>query len=483
MSLAYDLAFVGGGLAATSTIISLFEMFPEGAGRPRIAVIDAGGWFGGGITYSGPAAGVTLLQNPVRDMPACLGDWLVQTPMAELRDWAARSGRGPERWVQRDQAALERRDVAGLFVPRALYGHVQEERYRAAASAADAGIDHVTASVQGISRVPSGFALDLGAGQGALEARRVMLCPGLVPRAPVPGVLRYLDQRPEAFVAALSKAGEAGGNVALIGANAAAMDVIHILDLHDDLLPPDLQVTVLSRSGHLPPAMDLDAPVPDAPESTFLRAETRPGDADALIAMLKRDAQARLAAGVAPATLGAEGGVGVLMDCLDAFPGAERQRLLEAYGRELSLLARRAVPAYRAAADRLIASGRLDLRKATVQSVRAMGQGAEIVLDDGLPALRAPAVIDCRGAGTLFETGSDLMRLLASGAVGARANGAGSGLIVDDRLAAAEGVYVLGDLLTGYDGAHGAIWHLQSAPRIESYAKVLARSLLQSLGF
>lgn len=478
MSGRYDLAFVGGGLAASATLIALLGRLPARDRRWRIAVIDAGGWFGGGLTYSGPAAAATLLQNPVREMPACLGDWLARTPVGRVRAWAEDAGRGARAWINRDGAALARGETAGLFVPRALYGHVQEARFRAALAdhSGVAEVDHLALPVHGLARAEDGgLRLDLGPDRQGLAAERVVLCTGLIPRAPVPGALGYLDRDPAAFVAALAEqAGSDGRGVAVLGANAAALDVLHILDLHADGLPAGLRVALYSRSGHLPPPEG--APVP--PEARALLCEAPlPACGAGLVARVRRAAEICLAQGAAPATLGAEGGMAALIRGLDGLGRADRHRVIAAHGRALSLLSRRAVPAYAAAAARLRAAGRVVPERAGVRAVTPVAGGARLAFADGRPDRVHRRLIDCRGAGGLSDTPGPLLGALAGGALGVRANAAGSGLVADDHLEAAPGLHVLGDLLTGHDGAHGPVWHLQSAVRIERYAEVLAAAL------
>lgn len=465
----HDLAFIGSGLAATAALIQLLPRLPHKDDHPwRIAVLDAGGWFGGGVTYSGPAAADTLLQNPVRDMPPALDAWLKATPLTQIETWADGAGRGGRTWFLRDRAALSAGETEGLFVPRALYGHVQEARYRAALAESPAEVSQITARVQGLSG-GAPYRLDLGPDRAPLKAAQVVLCPGLIPRPPIPAALSYLDQPPAEFVRALTEGG------AVLGANAAAMDVMHLLDLYAEHLPTGAPpVRVLSRSGQLPPRFDPNLPE-TLPPSTLMADPLAPKTAAALVEVIAQDAQAWAAAGIAPSELGARGGMAALMQCLGALPPAERQTALQAQGPALSLLSRRAVPAYRAAADRLVTSGRVRLTSATVENVTAAPAGGAVLHLQGQPDLAVPRVVDCRGAGRLGATQDPLLQGLHD--IGLLPNAAGSGFAVNDQLCAAPGLYVLGDLLTGYDGAHGAIWHLQSAPRIQAYAEVLAEVL------
>ena len=94
--------------------------------------------------------------------------------------------------------------------------------------------------------------------------------------------------------------------------------------------------------------------------------------------------------------------------------------------------------------------------------------------------LAAGIVVDCRGfAGVAEGAHPTVRRLLRAGTV--RANDTGRGLAVDDDLAAAPGLFVLGPLLAGTAQGVDYIWFLENVPRIHQLAERVAAAVWHRL--
>jgi len=450
----------------------------------RIAVVDRSSAFGGGITYSGPVAGETLLQNPVSAMPDSLGAYLRATPGATLAAWAAQSGPVAQRWWHAAEPLIARGEVDDLFVPRGLYGALIEHQLKSVLAEAWPGlqIECMTAEVVGLDRDSEAGPIVAALKDGrALQAETVILGLGIVPGPATPGATSYLDRRPKDFVASLAaQVASRRGPICILGANAASMDVLNLLHTYGDALPEAARICVISPSGQLPIPVESGA---GAPPCSQLLADPAPvTEAERLAALVVSDARARRAAGFAPMTLSEDGAVAKIMTCLAAMTPEERARLLQFHGKDLAHVSRRSVPAYHAAADALRAAGRLTLLAGRVDDVVDDGAGLTLTLAGRAERVAAAAVVDCRGGGSLAATPDPLMTSFRTGGLlGAQVNAAGSGIVVDDDLRAAPGLFVIGDLLSGYDGRHGVVWHMQNAPRIETYADALASVLAVDL--
>ena len=485
----YDLAVIGGGLSATATIIKMLsasrtQLNQDINKMKQIIVFDKEDSFGGGNTYSSAMADATFLQNPVDMMPDGFAEWIISKGIEWLAAWCFHTSSTTRQWWQEHKDAITRRQLASLFVPRGLFGLYQTESYRSALSAAKESVvvQHVAKQVTGLIRTENDDFILKTASDIQIRARIVLLAMGMIPSKPFPEAVSYLDKLPEKFVVNLaSKAKAHGGNIILLGANAAAMDVIHLFSTYESALTGINEIIVVSKTGIMPistsPITGLE------PSSSLIAHPTSPRNAAELVSIVLNDAACWHEAKLAPYGLTLKGISNAIIASLNSLPAKERTRILEFHGRELSLISRRCVPAYYSDFKKLKSSGRLKILAAEVNSVCKITSGISVNFSGELPDLKATAVIDCSGAGRLNETNDPLLAQLlrAEGGKLAQANAAGSGFVVNDRFEASPNLFIMGDLLTGYEGRHGMIWHLQNAPRIKHYSSILGEVIAERL--
>lgn len=481
---AYDLVFVGGGVSATATLTSLVEVLRPERRPLKVAVIDRAGAFGGGLTYSGPSAGATLMQNPVSMMPERLSGLLRTADESWLTDWCDAAGPGAAHWRAEFRPDISEGRIDGLFVPRGLYGFALSDALDRATAGAWPGLEigRLQAGVTAVKRSGDGYRLIVDGVGGPLDTRLLVLAPGMIPSADAEGAIPYIDRSPEAFVAELAERCRHGsGQICILGANAATMDVLHLLASYRPLLPEQARIVVVAPTGGLPVPLGSGGDSP--PPSRVLQGKVRFETADDLAEAVRLDARDRRLAGYAQATLTEEGAAAAILKALQDLAPGEQKRLLQFHGHVLARISRRAVPAYHRSAKSLESAGILTVLRARVTETHRTPRNWTVRLDGPLHDLDVSAVVDCRGGGNLFSTLDPLLQsLTADRETVVGVNDAGSGLDVNDSFAAAPGLFVMGDLLTGYSGANGVIWHLQNAPRIETYSQVLGAALAAELG-
>ncbi len=484
----YDLAVVGGGLSATATLVSLLNANNKAANHDarsvkRVIVFDKGGAFGGGNTYSSAVANATYLQNPVDMMPDGFAKWITEKDPDWLADWATHVSKVTSQWWLEQRHCILKQQVDSLFVPRGLFGLYQRERYQASLRAARERVivQHTTATITKLKRTEDeDFVLESAEGI-RVRARIVLLAVGMIPTAVPDDSTFYLDKSPEQFVSDLAaKAGAYDGKLVVLGANAAALDVIHLVNSYESAHDDIKKILVVSKTGIMPiPARPITG---IEPSSYLIENPTAPNNASELVSTVRRDVTRWQNAGLAPFGLTQKGISRAILDSLKALPAEERARILEFHGRELSLVSRRTVPVYSTHLEKLKNAGRMQILAGDIATVNYFDSKFSIRFNGNQPEMQVAALVDCRGAGRLDETSDPLLReLIANGHQLAQANSAGSGFIVNDNFEASPNVFIMGDLITGYDGSHGMVWHLQNAPRIEKYGAALGKTLVERL--
>jgi uncharacterized NAD(P)/FAD-binding protein YdhS len=502
-----DIALVGGGVSCVAVLEPLVAGLLAGPARPRparVLVLDAAGDFGGGVPYGRKVPAGCLCNDPAgRQHDAAFAAWLGERHDAWTDALRGSGDPGARLWLGLNTGALAaaRSDpagYAGLFVPRVVYGDFVRERLDRLLGAARATpraveVSFGRARVTGVGRVGGGFRLELG-GEETATADAVVLALGSPPPRPEPGLGAEEGYVPApsnvalaGLEARLARSLGAGGEVAILGGNAAALEVLAFLAVRPALFSRVSRVTLVTRGG-LPDAVP--SGLTGAPALSGLAAlegAAAGPSADALFLAARADAVEARAAGLT--ALDYAGPLHTRFATLVArlSPG-ERRRFVEAHGRAFKGLARHTPPEYRRAAESLAARGLLRVARATVRAVRRAkgGTGGLQVLArdarDGELSFIAAAVLDCRGWGYLDEAADPLLTgLLAPGSGLARANGSRVGLAVDEDLQASPGLFVLGPLLAGCCNARHAIWNTENARRIFALGPEIAGPLLRRL--
>ena len=505
----YDVAFVGSGLSSSYSLMQLLdELGKAPIGRPvRIAVIEKDEQFFTGIPYGGRSGATSLIITPLDEfLPSpeieTFMAWLAENRERVFEDIRAKGGPLSRDLLDRCTQAVANGDCSAFHIPRYFFGiylaETVEARLDQATKRGLVECDLVRADVLSIARNGDGYHLALGDGR-TIESRLAVLALGTPPNRTLfeddaaactqaclieDPYLPNLEANLDRMVQSLTASGaEAGRHVVIVGANASGLEMLYTLMNTPALRALGLSVDVLTPQGKLPDRFrQIDAPRFDP---THLKAlYGRDGlTAETILDAVKADlAEARVQSlGIADTLPRISEAVGRLVQELD--PG-EKKIFVRHVGIEIGRLQRRAGEEYSDVADDLLHEGRLRLVTGRFAGLADNPAGGVDVAytspeDGGRHTLPVPAdlVINCTGsAGMSRPNASPLIeQLLASGL--ARANESGAGFLVNDRMEAADNLYVIGPLLAGNVVGELPIWHVEHCGRIIGFSRTLAAHL------
>lgn len=444
-------AVVGAGAAGSLTAVQLMRQ-ADRLGRPvQVWLIDPAERTGPGIAYS-----------------TCDPRHLLNVPAGRMSAFPDDPGHFL-RWLTDHQLPTD----PGDFVPRRVYGqYLSDLVERTAAACRHARLHRVRDEVVAVREQGPGPVLRL-AGGGELRVDAAVLALGsLAPAQDWAGAGLRDSGR---FVAdpwapgALDRlAGE--GDVLLVGTG------LTMVDLAATLARPDRVVHAVSRHGLLPQE-HLPCPAPPAEAPAGLDGSL---GLDALRRVVRRHLSAtrRACGDWRPALDGLRPLTATLWQQL---PAADRARFLAEDLRTWEVHRHRMAPAAAATLRRLLASGLLQTRAATVAGAVPVDGAVEVALGDGT-RLRVAAVVNCTGARTgPHGTTDPLVRCLLERGYG-RTGPAGLGLDTagDGRLVPAPGTPGL-RLWTIGAARRGNLLETTAVPEIRAQAADVATHLLDAL--
>lgn len=504
---AEDIVFIGGGPSMVFTLAQLLEDLAATAGPAdaplRITVIHPNDEFGTGTPYAAGTGTWPLLITAARHLlPGGAENpfvrWMHSLGRGWMDDLRATGTPRETAWLAENRAAIERGEIADVYLPRHLFGRFLRHRLAQAVDAARrmARVRFVAARATGVARQGERrFAVHTDdAAHPTIEGAMLLLATGSPPppddwaAADGAGYVhdvyraggREIERRLKDAVARAP--GDA--RVVIAGSNAAAMEMLYMMRTAPRLMERIARITVVSVAGRLPDPRDVRTGM--APSCERLRGMADDPAAPAADAMLPafladvRDAQADGAtaedlSGTVPR---------LVLDLLGRMEADERVRFLAGAAGTLQRMLRRSGGPYVAAAAALRASGTLEVLAGTVSMGMDDGRPVFSIAPGGGPPepMDGAFVINCTGSASLDADPTPLMRSLraADGSV-ARINATRRGFAVDERFEATPNVFVMGPLLAGYSHGGTHVWRLESADRISLLAPRLAAAMRQRL--
>lgn len=492
----YDLVIVGGGVAATHSLLALLDATPDRA--LRIAVIERSDDVWRGVPYGGRSSINSLIITDLDEFAppnerADFVDWIASN-WSSLSDTMRREGGAiGSAWLARHADEIRKEAWGSLYIPRRLYGDFLSRKTRVRLERSHSVIDVVKGSVLDLARSEGGFDLSVEQDNATrrMRSKRVLLAMGSPPMrrmAPegAPNSLLIedlyqpsLDSNLAALTACLERQPQGRRRLFILGSNATSLELIYMLNWSPALRRMIDRVVVLSGGGRLPeriaagridsatPALDALDNRPDPKASDIFEASRR--DIASLVADIGPDG-----CDFSPVS---ERLVHILAQASED----EARRFHHVYGMQFTRLIRRAGSDYRDAAQSLIDDGKMELVAGSLESLafgpdgctpRATGADGA-ALDLGAPF---PALVNCAGFEPLPAITDPLLsNMLASGLV--RMNATERGLQVDERFCAAEGVFVAGPLLAGVFNTTARFWHVENVRRIADLAPHIGRAI------
>ena len=515
----YDVVIIGSGIACSMTLCQLVERLkgmPVRGRALRIGVIEKEGEMWNGIPYGSRSAIGALafqrlqefLEQPERSSYV---DWLVENSaswLATLREWG---GPGALKWISDNQSLMDRGEWEELYLPRFVFGlYVSARAARAVEELSKAGLGSVTlvhGEATEISRMPCRPHLIVvehsGGARLPLYATRVVLAIGSPPQKSMHAAGLAVRQSHthigdiyspcedvsiEAIRQALSSVATTEmANMLILGSNASALEVLYLLNYRPEIRKLINSVVVLSRSGLLPYRICGEI-VPF--KLTALEFLLGSGDVSAadLIAAIRADIKKAedLRLNIADLRDPVGAAVGRLTAMMEI---SEQKRFVCEHGVHYSRMMRRAGPDTCNATDELVRAGILTTVKGEFRGLVSCAAGNGLMLaayasSEGGGEITHPVpfriTINCGGFEELDGASSRLINSLIVNGL-CRVNSTHRGFVVNDRLEASEDLYVIGPLLAGNFNNTVRLWHVESASRIAGLARLLAKSLSDSI--
>lgn len=515
---AYDIAFVGSGIACSMTLCQLAERLTKRPTRNkllRICVIEKEGENWNGLPYGrrstiGALAFQKLqefLDEPERGKYI---EWLVANAEFWLTTLRERGTPGADKWISDNQAFIEQNRWEELYLPRFLFGlYVSDCTARAVQELSNRGVANLTV-IHGeaieASRAPGGpFTIvveGVGGARTNVHAVRVVLAIGSPPQRSIHNCgdgqngFAHIDdlyspsedtniRRIEETLAHLQDKNMA--NILIVGSNASALEVLYLITYRPHIRNLIKSVVVLSRSGKLPYKICEDRV---SFELTALQAvceSSRISAADVMAAIrsdVRRAEEMKL--NVADLRDAVSAAVSQAVSMLDS---SEHEKFVCEHGFHYSGLMRRAGRDTRNAADELASAGILATVRGEFRRLDPLPSGtgpkvATYAVEGCQSEIRYPVAfsitINCGGFEELDCCSSRLINSVVTNRL-CRVNSTRRGFFVNERLEASEECYVIGPLLGGNFNATCRYWHVESASRISGLAMLLAESLSNSV--
>lgn len=515
----YDIALIGSGIASSMTLCQLAErlkFMPVPGKMLRICVIEKEGEMWNGIPYGrrsfvGALAFQKLqefLEEPERRSYI---DWLVANAESWLSTLRQFGGPGAARWISDNQPLMEQNKWGELYLPRFLFGLYISERVAGAVERLSAdGLASVT--------MIHGEATDITHNHGkshtitveeasggctSVNAAKVVLAIGSPPQKSIcrdalskgsshTHIENIYSPSEDVSICKIQQAlsslpEKKMANVLILGSNASALEVLYLINYRPEIRNLVNSVVILSRTGLLPYKICEER---IWFELTALESLCKCSYVSAADLMSAISCDIRRAEELRLNIADLRDPVGAAVSRLTALMNIDEQaKFVCQHGVHFSRMMRRAGPDTRNAADELARLGILTTLRGELRRLEPLPSGDGLMLatyavaeDQGEVTHPVPfsITINCGGFEELNLSSSQLINSVIDNKI-CKVNSTNRGFLVNERLESSENFYVIGPLVGGNFNEKVRYWHVESASRIAGLAKLLARSLCDSL--
>ena len=511
---AFDIAFIGSGIACSMTLLELAQTLLSPGPTPpklRIAVVERDEQFWCGIPYGQRSSVRSLaiqkldefVNEPERSAYIA---WLERNKSRWLASFQEQGGEAAACWIRDNREALDANRWGGLYLPRYVFGvFIAEQVDAAIAELGERDLaEIVTIHAEAISaRSAHGRHLvglsPSGEGPTDIEAGKVVVAIGSPPAKSILGcdsdpAFTYINDfyfpceetNLERLRESLDRIEpREKRNVLVVGSNATSLEALYLMR-HDARIRERVHsITVISRSGVLPYKICDEPPEFEFPRLNALLSEETVGAAD-LMSAIRADLGTAEERSLNLADL--YDAIGVLFgQALGKMDLAQQEEFYCVHGMNFTKLVRRAGRDCRQASEELAADGTLCMLAGEVLRVDACAPGQPFATMNYRAAgaehvhpVPFAAVVNCGGFEELDACSSPFLVSVMQNRL-CRPNRTNRGLFVNDDFEASPDFCVIGPLIGGNFNPKIRLWHVESAPRIRSLAKSLAASLVASL--
>jgi len=515
----YDIAIVGSGIACSRTICELAERLKDTPARDkmlRIGIIEREGEMWNGIPYGRRSAVGALafqrlqefLEEPERSYYI---EWLAANADWWLKTFTECGGPGAAKWILDNHSLMKRDKWGELYLPRFLFGlYVSSQAARAVEELARAGLASVTSihgEATGVCRMSGGhhtIAVEGGSGaRTSVQAARVVLAIGSPPQRSIHGgadagrhshthIDNIYSPSEDISIQSIQQAlsslpDKRMANILILGSNASSLEVLYLINYRPEIRKLINSVVVLSRSGVLPYKICEQTVQFELTALDSLRESSYFSAADLMAAItcdIRRAKEWEL--NIADLRDPVNAAVSRLTTLLHI---SEQKKFVCEHGVHFSRMMRRAGRDTRSASDELVDVGILTTVQGDLRRLEPFPSGNGLISATYSTAgcqaeITYPVpfsiTVNCGGFEELDVSSSRLINSLIDNEL-CYVNSTNRGFVVNDRLEASENVYVIGPLVGGNFNDKVRFWHVESASRIVGLAKLLAKSLSDSL--
>ena len=506
-----DIAVIGSGAAATTTLIELFTKLlndPPTNRKLKITVVEKYPELWKGIPYGSRSSLNSLTITAVPEFISCgkervlFLDWLLEN----LNQWASyyrkNGGLAAENWLEINLPLIEKSEWNTTYLPRFVFGiYMHDKMLNLLQMAEKAGLAKLT--------IIQAEAIDVIVNDGlykvilehpdkstsAIIAKKLVVAIGSAPVRRNAGVnvsnsgYVYINELYEPLLddnlkalhealASTSKAEER--NVLIIGSNASCIELMYLLNHHPDILGVMNKAVAISRTGRMP--CHMSTLKFDEYPCKYLDQIKADGNYNihSLVEATKKDIQPAIKYEVILPYV--DRVVAYTLELMEVLDEESKKMFFGVYGPQLSRLFRRSGPAYKDSSDSLIKAKKLKILKGGFLNVESTSQGGLLKYTNGTNQpkthlLSFKVVINCSGSDTLQNSSSSLIYNLVQKNI-CNVNLSGKGFLVNEKFEAAPNLYIIGPLLGGNMNELIHFWHLENVAKLLYLSPYLADILL-----
>lgn len=504
-----DILIVGSGAAATTTLIELFVKLidePFSPGKLNITVVEKYHEFWKGIPYGSRSSVNSLTITAISDFISSGKEkesffyWL----RANLDTWSnyyrSAGGTGAKAWLENNLPLIEKSDWDAIYLPRFVFGiYMQSKMLGLLKQVQDDGLANVTqiqAEAISVSSSYPYYTVELEYPDRStlnVKTKKLVVAIGSAPVktnvAQANNNCVYindlydplLDDNLQILKEALANTPDIQNrNLLIIGSNASSIELMYLLDNRPDLLALTNQIITISQTGIMPYHIS-DTRLDEYPCQNMDDVKVKGNyDIHTLIEATKKDIVPAVQEGVIVPYV--DRVISYTIELMQGMDEDSKKLFFGVYGPHLTRLIRRSGPAYKGAANKLVANQKLKLLKGAFLNLEYSAGGAclnYLDADGHQKVYNVPfkVVINCSGANELHDSSSRLIRSLVEQNL-CRVNLSGKGFLVNESFEAAPNLYIMGPLLGGNINKRIHFWHLENVARLLYLAPYLANELL-----
>lgn len=506
-----NIAVIGSGVAATSTLIELLVKVLGNLGAERklkITIIEKYSELWKGIPYGSRSSLNSLIITSSFEFISDETDrnsflkWVV----ANLKRWTvyyrANGGLAAKKWLALNLPLIEKRQWRHVYLPRFVFGIYLQDKMLILLKQAEkkdlVSFTLLQAEAIDITRENEVYKVLLERPDKKLVtilAKKLLVAPGSAPvRENVKATIQnlsynYINELYEPFLdenlktiqkALMNTFDVENRNVLVIGSNASSVELMYLLNHRPDILGVTNKIVTISQTGIMPrnisklefeeyPCLKLDN----------LKAEGN-FDIHSLVKAILIDIEPAVEFEVnIPYT---DKVISYALDLMQQLDETSKKLFFGVYGPQISRLIRRSGPEYKSSSEELIRISKLELLKGRFLAIENTSTGGALRYSNQHNQIQTyplsfKVVINCSGSDALQNSSSRLIYNLLRKDI-CKINLSEKGFVVNDKFEAAPNLYIMGPLLGGNMNKLIHFWHLENVSRLLYLAPFLADELL-----